>query len=283
MDFTDIRRLTIIALFADDELFDQLVLKGGNAISLVYGLGGRTSLDLDFSIDEDFKNPKTTEARIAATLAKTFRERGLVVFDGKFVPRPQAARPAVPWWGGYVYSFKLLSDSKRGHLGGDLETARRNAVVVGPGQQRIFSIDFSKYEYCAGKVEREFDDYTIYVYTPEMIVMEKLRAICQQMSEYAMKSHPTARARDFYDIHLLVTSADIDIAEPENLAVMKGIFAIKEVPLELLRRVPDYREFHRLDWPGVKDSVAGRVEDFEFYFDFVLGQIARVLEALGVE
>jgi len=47
-------KLTIVALFSDDELFGQLVLKGGNALSLVYGLSSRSSLDLDFSIEKDF-------------------------------------------------------------------------------------------------------------------------------------------------------------------------------------------------------------------------------------
>jgi predicted nucleotidyltransferase component of viral defense system len=49
MDLEEVRRLTIIALFSDDELYEQIVLKGGNALNLVYGLSSRTSLDLDFS------------------------------------------------------------------------------------------------------------------------------------------------------------------------------------------------------------------------------------------
>ena len=47
----------------------------------------------------------------------------------------------------------------------------------------------------------ELDDYTIYVYSPTMIAIEKLRAICQQMPEYALQRRPSARARDFYDIY----------------------------------------------------------------------------------
>src|SRR5512146_1421142 len=54
MDLSDIRRLVIVAMFSDDVLFGRLVLKGGNAISLVYGYGTRGSLDVDFSIDGDF-------------------------------------------------------------------------------------------------------------------------------------------------------------------------------------------------------------------------------------
>src|ERR1035438_5406206 len=51
MDFAEVRRLTIAALFSDDKLFEQIVLKGGNALNLVYDLSPRTSLDLDFSME----------------------------------------------------------------------------------------------------------------------------------------------------------------------------------------------------------------------------------------
>lgn len=54
MTFEEIRRITIIALFSDDELVNQLVLKGGNALSLIHKVSLRTSLDLDFSLATDF-------------------------------------------------------------------------------------------------------------------------------------------------------------------------------------------------------------------------------------
>lgn len=54
MNFEEVRKLIITALFSDDVLFEQIVLKGGNAISLVYGISGRVSLDLDFSLEEDW-------------------------------------------------------------------------------------------------------------------------------------------------------------------------------------------------------------------------------------
>ena len=61
----------------------------------------------------------------------------------------------------------------------------------------VFTIDLSKYEYVAGKLELNLDDYAIYVYSPSMIAIEKLRAICQQMPEYPLRGYRTARARDF--------------------------------------------------------------------------------------
>ena len=35
--------------------------------------------------------------------------------------------------------------------------------------------------------------------------------------------------------------------------------------------------------PQSKDAVAGELQEFDFYFSFVLEEVVRVLEALGVE
>ena len=43
-----VKRLAIIAMVSDDELMDILVLKGGNAIDLIYQVSGRASIDIDF-------------------------------------------------------------------------------------------------------------------------------------------------------------------------------------------------------------------------------------------
>lgn len=283
MDFSEIRRLTIIGLFSDDRLFEQLVLKGGNAISLVYGFGGRASLDVDFSIENDFADLQDIERRILAALLRKFKERGLVLFDGALIKKPHVPRRGAPRWGGYQFAFKLIEERKYGRFEGTPELMRRNALLVGPGQKRIFTVDFSKFEHCAGKVEKELDDYTIYVYSPEMIVIEKLRAICQQMPAYKLNSTPTARARDFYDIHLVLTASGMIITAPENLALLRVIFAAKEVPVALLRDLAAQNELHRLDWPAVIDTVSGEIHEFEFYFEFVQGVVSRLCEALRIE
>lgn len=282
MDFTEIRRRTIVALFSDDTLFDELVLKGGNAISLIYGHGTRASLDIDFSIENDFKDLQDTQRRMFTALERKFGEVGFTVFDQKFGKRPERERPAAsPRWGGYQLEFKLIEKTKAAKLGDKLEDIRRNALVVGPAQMRVFTVDLSKFEYCAGKVERVLDDYTICVYTPEMIVLEKLRAICQQMPAYQINLHRKARARDFYDVHLLVKAEAIDLTAPENLSMLKDIFQAKEVPLSLLGDIGAEYDLHRLDWPAVKDTVAGALEEFDFYFYFVLKEAAGILKALG--
>ena len=154
---------------------------------------------------------------------------------------------------------------------------------MGPDQQRIFTVDISKHEFCRGKVEKELDNYTIYVYTPEMIVIEKLRAICQQLPGYPLNPVKRGRARDFYDIHLLVTAKGIDLANNENLALLRDTFHAKDVPLDLLGSIGADHEIHRIDWPSVRDSVLPPLGEFDDYLDFVSGEVARILKALRIE
>jgi len=280
VDYDEIRKLTITALFSDDVLIEKLVLKGGNAISLVYGFGSRGSLDLDFSIDQDFEDFAEARTRIFASLADRFSSVGLVVFDETFDPKPATSRE--DRWGGYELTFKLIERPKYQQMSGSYDTLRRNALEVGPKQLRKFRVEFSKFEYCVGKAERELDHYTIYVYTPAMLIIEKLRAICQQMPDYSQRRHPQPRARDFYDIHSLTANAAIDLADSAHLDLARAVFAAKEVPALLLNKIANQREFHRPDWPSVQLSVGEQLKEFDFYFDFVLDQ-AALLKPLWVK
>jgi hypothetical protein len=175
-DFSEIRRIAITAVFSDDLLFERVVLKGGNALSLALGLSKRTSLDLDFSIENDFESAEEIQRRLQNALENRFSAAGFVVFDFKFESKPSTPREGQhPRWGGYMASFKVSErNNYEKHLE-DPEALRRNSIVIGPAQQRVFTIDLSKYEYVAGKVEIELDDYAIFVYSPTMIAIEKLR------------------------------------------------------------------------------------------------------------
>ena len=145
---------------------------------------------------------------------------------------------------------------------------------MGLKQQRIFSVDFSKYEYTTGKIRAELDNYTIYVYTYAMIAIEKLRALCQQMEDYAPTGkNRSPRARDFFDIFIIVTKTGFRYNSPDSLELIRMIFAAKEVPISLLDKLAGQREFHRGDWPSVRTTVAEPLEEFDFYFDFVLREI----------
>ena len=283
MDFAEIRRLVITALFSDDTLLDQLVLKGGNAVNLVYGFGSRGSIDVDFSLEGDFTNPEEAKNRILKALEGRFASVGFTLFDQSFEPRPSVTSDqADDRWGGYEVQFKFMETDGFQELRKDLGKARREALLVGPNQQRVFRIQISRFEYCAPKKESELDDYTIYVYTPEMLAIEKLRALCQQMPEYRKRAHPTPRARDFYDLYSILTEAKVDFSTVDCHDLVVFIFNAKDVPLRLIRRIPEYREFHRLDWPSVEMGVATGLKEFDFYFDFVADQIA-LLKSLWVE
>jgi len=278
MDFVAIRKTTIIALFTDDELAGMLALKGGNALRLVHGITTRTSVDLDFSIEQDFPDFPRAKERMFRALRDRFDSAGYALMDEKLLPKPRIeGEDTKPWWGGYLLSFKLIRKDRFEQFRSQPKKLNTQALVTGPLQQRVFTVDLSKHEYTQGKEEHELDDYTIYVYSPEMIAIEKLRAICQQMPCYPHKGHPNARARDFFDIHETISQRQIDLTSSENIATLKHIFEAKQVPLSLLAKVKDFREFHRPDWPSVKESVEERnLESFDFYFDFVLGQIEKL-------
>jgi predicted nucleotidyltransferase component of viral defense system len=101
MDLSEIRRRVVVAMFSDDILFKRFVLKGGNALNLVYGFGKRTSLDIDLSLEQDFDDPQDSEKRIVYSLKNRFAEIGVTVFDVKFEPRQAIEIPEDQEWGGY--------------------------------------------------------------------------------------------------------------------------------------------------------------------------------------
>jgi len=136
------------------------------------------------------------------------------------------------------------------------------------GQGTRFLVDISKFEYTTGKQAQDLDGYRIFVYSPEMIVAEKLRAICQQMPEYGpvvkRNRAGSGRARDFVDIHTLVTGRMIDMGTEQNRSLLTHMFEAKKVPLALLGLIGSYREFHRKDFSAVKDTVKAGVTLEEF-------------------
>lgn len=181
--------------------------------------------------------------------------------------------------GGYVAEFKLLEEARYKQIGNDKQARGRESMVIGPDQQRKFTIDLSKFEYTQGNIVREIDSFDVRVYTPDMIALEKLRAICQQMPEYALNRARSARARDFFDIYQIHAVTGFRIGLPENEQLLRHIFAAKDVPLEFLQLIAAQREFHRPDWDSVRLSINNdNLKEFDFYFDFVVEEVA----ALGV-
>jgi Nucleotidyl transferase AbiEii toxin, Type IV TA system len=279
----EIKRLVVIAMFSDDVLLELLVLKGGNALDLIHRISTRASRDLDFSMQGDFAKDDldVIKRRVEASLTQTLGEAGLAVFDLKMEEVPKGLTPDVAdFWGGYGVEFKVIERATFEELGGAIDVIRKHALKLGAGESTKFSIDISKYEYVVGKQPQELSGYRIFAYSPEMMVCEKLRAICQQMPEYGPVVKRSraggARARDFLDIHTLVTERTLDMASRANQELLEQIFLAKRVPLSLLKRIANTRDFHRENFLAVKDTVKPGVvlEPFDFYFDFVLKLIS---------
>src|SRR5690349_7055812 len=139
MTLEEIRRITIVAMFSDDWLMERLVLKGGNELTVVYGISARTSLDIDFSIDGDFSEVDEAERRIGAALSRRFDLAGYTVFDYRFEKKPKLQRQdEAPRWGGYVAKFKIIETEQFRRLSSNVHELRKYAALTGPHQQRVF-------------------------------------------------------------------------------------------------------------------------------------------------
>ena len=130
----------------DDDLMETLVLKGGNALSLGYGLSERASYDLDFSMEEDFKEEiAVIQERLKDAIEKGFASFDYVVIDFKITEKPKIIRPELEaFWGGYFLEFKLITKSMYDQLHPDLDKIRRNALAVSPDNSSKFTVDISK-------------------------------------------------------------------------------------------------------------------------------------------
>jgi len=279
-----IKSLITVALFSDNYFLDNLVLKGGNAIDIAYNIGARSSVDLDFSIENDFpENPEDFAIRIEKTLNKIFVQEKLKTFDVKVKEKPENfSEDLKDFWGGYDITFKLIDLAKYEEFSTDLEKLRRNAIQI--GKKSNLEIDISRFEYVAKKEASDLNGYTIYVYSVEMLILEKLRAICQQMPEYNAIVHRSgsrsgvSRARDFVDIYTLMIKLDVNLTKIENKEILLEIFKAKRVPIEYLFKIKNYKDLHKQSFPAVIDTVNSgtSLEKFDFYFDYVTELVSEL-------
>ncbi len=88
-DPQSLKREVILALFADNALMQQLVLKGGNLLDVVYGISTRPSRDIDLSIGGEVEDPDRFRGTIEKALGKWFEPKGYVVFDVNLREEPK--------------------------------------------------------------------------------------------------------------------------------------------------------------------------------------------------
>lgn len=287
-----VRETTITSLFSDDELMDILVLKGGNALELAYNLNSRASIDIDVSMEKDFADFGLTVddvlQKLEKRLGENFEEAGYKAFDVKLFERPKHKKLTVEDlnWGGYKAEFKVIPWDDYERIGDDIDKLRRESMVVSDNK-KVVKIDISKYEFTTPSEETEFKDYVIKVYSPRMIIFEKLRAICQQMKEYSqiVKSSQTPRPRDFFDIYVIKESLekDLDLTSEENLDMIREFFKVKNVPLYLLGKIkdPEIKDFHESEYSSLESTVkdTDKLKEFDFYHNYVV-ELVQEIESL---
>lgn len=280
-----IKLLTISALVSDENLMGMLVLKGGNALDLAYDISFRGSIDIDFSIEGEFTEFEMgkIQFQISELLKYEFLKEGLAVFDIKLTEKPNIIHENVrSFWGGYLLEFKMIEYEKFQLMKGDQESLRRMALTIHQDNSTKFTVDISKYEYIADSRKKELEGAIVNVYSPEMLAIEKLRALCQQVPDYkeiiySMTSK--SRARDFYDIYNLTNAFSIDYSLPQNVELCQNIFKAKRVPLTFIKFIPKQREFHRQSWASLVDTVNQKevLKEFDFYFDFVVKKFEHLV------
>ncbi len=280
-----IKKLVIISLFSDDDLMSVFVVKGGNALNILYNVNNRGSMDVDVSMESDFlQSVEIVRQKLETALKETFLPEGYHIFDVTLTQQPDKKTKNPDFWGGYKLEFKIIRDEKYQVYKDDLNQLRRNLLQIhGKGK---FKVDISKHEYCGGKVDVELDGYTVFCYTPVMIVYEKLRALCQQVEKYSeiIKTKPKPRARDFFDIHSIIEwepSVESEIFDSENLKTLIKIFEIKKVPMDFLGKIENTKEFHKLDFNSVVETVTStNIHNYDYYFNYTVEICKRLTDLL---
>lgn len=256
---------TIIAIYREPEPSVNLFLKGGSAIRIFDNLKSRLSIDIDFSIDEAIDDEDNFFNDMKSKISNRFHELEFETIDFKWIKKPKKRSKGKPdWWGGWAFEFKIVSFS---HRGKSLEAKRRNALVPEGANSSKIIVEISEHEYCKNGRTKDINGVKILGYSRELIVLEKIRAICQQHPDYEYKIS-TNRARDFYDIHELTVDVDDDFAQRCS-AFIENVFQAKGVPLDILRSLweDDFIDRQRRGFDQVKDTVQGKVEEFDFYVE----------------
>ncbi len=273
---------------SDDLLVERLVLKGGNALALAYQLNARVSADLDFSMPDRFSVEEFMglETRLLRAFESTFIAAGLMPIDVDVQQRPpEISDDMRDFWGGYTISFKVVTKDVYERLYEYPQRLRRVAEVVAPGERRSFEIDISSHEVCSPNRVVHLSDYPVRVCAPELCVLEKLRAICQQMPEYDQvvrrrRERRSARPRDFFDIHSVCTKRELalDLSGADKQQLLKAVFDAKRVPVDWLMRIRETYDQHAAGWDAVAVTVHPDhdLRAFRFYFDFVV-ELAETL------
>jgi len=265
MKIDEVIKKTIIAIYSEPKPSVPLFLKGGSAMRLFYGLTSRLSIDVDFSVDKAVEDVSSLFNAMKSKISRRFQELKYEAINFKWTRKPKSKHKDKPdWWGGWSFEFKLVSFD---HSDKSIEIKRRNALIPEGANSSKIIVEISEHEYCKNGRTKVINGVTILGYSRELIVLEKIRAICQQHPEYKFRLSKN-RARDFYDIHELTKNIDDDFVHRCSLHI-ESVFRAKEVPISFLNSLweEDFIDKQRRGFDQVKDTVQGKVDDFAFYLE----------------
>lgn len=172
----------VLLAIANSSLRDRLAFKGGTALKKIYVPDYRFSEDLDFTLLDDLSN-ENLAAEIQALFPWLRREVNIVLAVRRMEVH-STGNPAL-----YLNYVGPL----RGDLGSRFFKAdfTRDEVVLFPLAEASLQTPYSD---CQGRAE------TLYVYSPEEILAEKLCALLGR-----------TEPRDLYDAHYLLAHGLADI------------------------------------------------------------------------
>jgi predicted nucleotidyltransferase component of viral defense system len=276
VNIQDVIRECVVALFSNQALQRTLVLKGGTALHLVANIDLRLSLDIDFSVPEKIDDPAEYFRCIGSVLSEHFARLGYEVFDEHYAQKPKERAETHPeFWAGWSFEFKLI-DIRRNYKDED-EKRRLAFVPEGSASSRI-QLEISEYEYCGSTEKVKIGGSLVTSYSTTLLILEKLRALCQQHPNYPHGRRKN-RARDYFDIYQLIKRNRSPQLYEDLQRHLPAVFAAKEVSLDLLTAIfePDFAGFQRSHFVSVEATVKEKTESFEFYLE----QLRLLLADLG--
>lgn len=274
----------LVAIYKDNLLNENLYLKGGQYLRVKENIKSRFSVDTDFSYDGKIDDHEVYFETLEKCLALEFHNCGYYLFSFKAVRKPKMKSEDVPdFWQGWGVEFKLIEESKRNLPQEKLDV--QALVPQGTTSPKIL-IDISEYEYCQHTEFVKVNSTEIKTYSRALVILEKLRAICQQHKDYPLKDG-TSRARDFYDIERLWNKTIFDGDDSLDELIkqlnqhLSGVFGAKKVSLDLIKKIQE-NEFitaQSSNWASVQQTV--KAEDLQ-PFDYYVSNLKELVKKLKI-
>ena len=271
----------LLAIYSHDALSEKMYLKGGQALRFAHGLRSRLSRDSDFSFPDKIEQWDVFFYYLESAIKKEFLKNKLYVIDFKSTRKPKIKQKKTPdFWGGWAVEFKLVIKEQL-----NLSKKRQSASAIIPEGflTNKIPIDISEMEYCDSFETIKVKSIEIKVYSKPLLVLEKLRAICQSHPDYKYRSTQTNRARDFYDIEQIyskvLNEGKINDFFKELSKHIVKVFQAKEVPLSLIDSCLNSDEFlksQEIGWQEVKSTVRGLNQNFSYYVQTIKDIVKKI-------